>query len=194
MANEKPGGHGERSVGCRRDRHCDLGCPSPRAKARAAVELRPDCRTATNGGPYDDRHGFLLPRRAVTTIPARIWKVFRTKKHYLGTRLLLLEYEIGAGVPLAEDLKRIEAVEDVGKGSAWPVDVNGNFYLTTAIESHGDRANGLRGTRSARSSRLSSRTQLSPTDTASRVADRSRPVSLCRTRAILSPLRAAARP
>src|SRR5258708_8341375 len=55
-------------------------------------------------------------------------------KHYLGLGYSCVKMKVG-GVPLAEDLKRIEAVlKIVGAGDRLAVDVNGKFDLPTAIE------------------------------------------------------------
>ena len=55
-------------------------------------------------------------------------------KHYLDLGYSCVKMKVG-GVPLAEDLKRIEAVlKIVGSGERLAVDVNGKFDLTTAIE------------------------------------------------------------
>ena len=128
MTNEKPGGHGERSVAVGTidmamwdavakiagqplhrllaERYGD-GTPNPRVFVYAA------------GGYYYPGKGHDELRREMESYLARGYTVVKMK--------------IG-GAPLAEDCARIEAVLDVlGPGRALAVDANGRFDLDTAI-------------------------------------------------------------
>ena len=86
-----------------------------------------------NGGRYDDKAwvyaagGYYYPGKDLEGLQDEM-------KHYLGLGYSCVKMKVG-GVPLAEDLKRIEAVlKIVGKGERLAVDVNGKFDLPTAIE------------------------------------------------------------
>ena len=71
-------------------------------------------------------------------------------KHYLGLGYSCVKMKVG-GVPLAEDLKRIEAVlKIVGAGERLAVDVNGKFDLTDRdrVRQGDRRATACAGTRS----------------------------------------------
>ncbi len=86
-----------------------------------------------NGGQADEKAwvyaagGYYYPGKGLEGLQDEM-------KHYLGLGYSCVKMKVG-GVPLAEDLKRIEAVlKIVGAGERLAVDVNGKFDLTTAIE------------------------------------------------------------
>jgi L-alanine-DL-glutamate epimerase-like enolase superfamily enzyme len=129
MANEKPGGHGERSVAVG---VLDMALWDAVAKAKR-VPLWKLLADRYNGGKYDDKAwvyaagGYYYPGKDLEGLQDEM-------KHYLGLGYSCVKMKVG-GVPLAEDLKRIEAVlKIVGSGERLAVDVNGKFDLTTAIE------------------------------------------------------------
>ncbi len=129
MANEKPGGHGERSVAVG---VIDMAIWDAVAKAKR-VPLWKLLSDRYNGGQYDDKAwvyaagGYYYPGKDLEALQDEM-------KHYLGLGYSCVKMKVG-GVPLAEDLERIEAVlKIVGAGERLAVDVNGKFDLTTAIE------------------------------------------------------------
>ncbi len=129
MANEKPGGHGERSVAVG---VLDMAIWDAVAKAKR-VPLWKLLADRYNGGQADEKAwvyaagGYYYPGKGLEGLQDEM-------KHYLGLGYSCVKMKVG-GVPLAEDLKRIEAVlKIVGAGERLAVDVNGKFDLTTAIE------------------------------------------------------------
>jgi L-alanine-DL-glutamate epimerase-like enolase superfamily enzyme len=129
MANEKPGGHGERSVAVG---VLDMALWDAVAKARR-VPLWKLLADRYNGGQADEKAwvyaagGYYYPGKDLDGLQDEM-------KHYLDLGYSCVKMKVG-GVPLAEDLKRIEAVlKIVGSGDRLAVDVNGKFDLPTAIE------------------------------------------------------------
>lgn len=129
MKNEKPGGHGDRSVAVG---VLDMALWDALAKARR-VPLWKLIADRYNDGQHDDKAwvyaagGYYYPGKDLTALQEEM-------KHYVGLGYSCVKMKIG-GVPLAEDLKRIEAVlKIVGSGERLAVDVNGKFDLPTAIE------------------------------------------------------------
>ncbi len=128
MANEKPGGHGERSVAVG---VIDMALWDLRAKA----EGKPLWRLLAEryrGGEADPRAwvyaagGYYYPGKGIAALQDEI-------RHYRELGYACVKIKIG-GVPLAEDLRRIEAVlQVVGDGANLAVDANGRFDLDTAI-------------------------------------------------------------
>jgi L-alanine-DL-glutamate epimerase-like enolase superfamily enzyme len=129
MANEKPGGHGERSVA--------VGVIDMAVwDAVAKIEETPLYRLLAeryNGGSADDKvfvyaaGGYYYPGKNVVALQDEM-------KRYLDLGYSVVKIKIG-GENLADDLKRIEAVIKVtGSGSKLAVDANGRFDLPTAIE------------------------------------------------------------
>jgi len=128
MTDEKPGGHGERSVAVGT---VDMALWDAVAK----IERKPLWRLLA------DRDGTLTP-------DARIWvyaaggyyspgkddsALQDEMRRYLDMGYATVKMKIG-GAPLAEDLRRIEAVlRVVGKGEGLAVDANGRFDLPTAL-------------------------------------------------------------
>ena len=129
MANEKPGGHGERSVA--------VGVLDMAVwDAVAKIENKPLYRLLGEryrGGEVDDQvfiyaaGGYYYPGKNLTALQDEM-------KKYLDLGYSVVKMKIG-GAPLADDLKRIEAVIKVaGAGKNVAVDANGRFDLQTAIE------------------------------------------------------------
>jgi L-alanine-DL-glutamate epimerase-like enolase superfamily enzyme len=129
MGNEKPGGHGERSVAVG---VLDMALWDAVAKAKR-VPLWKLLADRYNGGRYDEQAwvyaagGYYYPGKDLEGLQDEM-------KHYLGLGYSCVKMKVG-GVPLADDLRRIEAVlKIVGSGERLAVDVNGKFDLPTAIE------------------------------------------------------------
>ncbi|MFN7087194.1 MAG: mandelate racemase/muconate lactonizing enzyme family protein [Burkholderiales bacterium] len=129
MANEKPGGHGERSVA--------VGVLDMAVwDAVAKIEGKPLYRLLAeryNGGKVDDKvfvyaaGGYYYPGKNLTALQDEM-------KKYLDLGYSVVKMKIG-GESLADDLKRIEAVIEVtGSPARVAVDANGRFDLKTAVE------------------------------------------------------------
>jgi L-alanine-DL-glutamate epimerase-like enolase superfamily enzyme len=129
MANEKPGGHGERSVA--------VGVLDMAVwDAVAKIEGKPLYRVLAEryrGGTADDKvfvyaaGGYYYPGKNVAALQDEIRK-------YLDLGYTVVKMKIG-GESLADDLARIEAaIAIVGTGKNLAVDANGRFDLKTAIE------------------------------------------------------------
>jgi L-alanine-DL-glutamate epimerase-like enolase superfamily enzyme len=132
MANEKPGGHGERSVAVG---VLDMALWDLRAKAEGkplwrllAERYRPE----EFGAEADPRAwvyaagGYYYPGKGIAALQDEI-------RHYRDLGYACVKIKIG-GVPLAEDLRRIEAVLQIlGDGANLAVDANGRFDLDMAI-------------------------------------------------------------
>jgi L-alanine-DL-glutamate epimerase-like enolase superfamily enzyme len=129
MKNEKPGGHGERSVAVG---VLDMALWDAVAKAEG-MPLWRLLAGRYNGGKADDTAwvyaagGYYYPDKE---IPALLDEM----KHYLDLGYSTVKMKIG-GVPLAEDVKRIEAVLKLlgGTGERLCVDVNGRYNLDEAL-------------------------------------------------------------
>jgi D(-)-tartrate dehydratase len=129
MINEKPGGHGERSVA--------VGVVDMAVwDAVAKIEEKPLYRLLADryrNGQADDKvwvyaaGGYYHPGKDNRALQDEM-------RGYLDMGYHTVKMKIG-GVPLAEDLKRIESVLEVlgGDGSRLCVDANGRFDLETAI-------------------------------------------------------------
>jgi L-alanine-DL-glutamate epimerase-like enolase superfamily enzyme len=128
MTNEKPGGHGERSVAVGT---IDMAVWDAVAK----IEGKPLYRLLADryrDGVADDKvwvyaaGGYYYPGKDQTKLKAEM-------QSYLDRGYDVVKMKIGA-VPLDEDLRRIEAVlEVVGDGQRLAVDANGRFDLKTSI-------------------------------------------------------------
>ncbi|WP_207476862.1 mandelate racemase/muconate lactonizing enzyme family protein [Arenibaculum pallidiluteum] len=128
MINEKPGGHGERSVAVGT---IDMAVWDAVAK----IEGKPLYQLLADryrGGQADDRvwvyaaGGYYYPGKGLDALKDEM-------KSYRDRGYTVCKMKIGA-VPLAEDLARIEAaLEVLGEGRNLCVDVNGRFDLETAI-------------------------------------------------------------
>jgi L-alanine-DL-glutamate epimerase-like enolase superfamily enzyme len=129
MANEKPGGHGERSVA--------VGVLDMAVwDAVAKIEGKPLYRLLAeryNEGQADDKvfvyaaGGYYYPGKNLEALKDEMRK-------YLDLGYSVVKMKIG-GEALADDLKRIEAVIGVvGSGRKVAVDANGRFDLDTAVQ------------------------------------------------------------
>jgi L-alanine-DL-glutamate epimerase-like enolase superfamily enzyme len=128
MKNEKPGGHGERSVAVGT---IDMAVWDAVAKI-AGVPLYRLLADRYRGGVHDESvwvyaaGGYYYPGKD----HARLQDEMRG---YLQRGYRVVKMKIGA-VPLAEDIARIEAVlEVVGEGRNLAVDANGRFDLETTL-------------------------------------------------------------
>lgn len=132
MADEKPGGHGERSVAVGL---IDMALWDLAAK----LEEKPLYRLLSdrfNGGMFDESvkiyaaGGYYYPEKGVAALQNEM-------KKYLDEGYDAVKMKVG-GASLKEDLHRIEAVIDlVGDASRVAVDANGRFDLRQAL-SFGD--------------------------------------------------------
>ncbi|CDX30372.1 Mandelate racemase/muconate lactonizing protein [Mesorhizobium sp. ORS 3359] len=128
MTNEKPGGHGERSVAVGT---IDMAVWDAVAKI-AGVPLWRLLADRYRAGVADEKvwvyaaGGYYYPGKDHSRLQAEM-------RGYLDRGYKVVKMKIG-GVPLDEDLRRIEAVlEVVGEGKYLAVDANGRFDLKTAI-------------------------------------------------------------
>ncbi|MDO9501707.1 enolase C-terminal domain-like protein [Falsiroseomonas sp.] len=136
MKNEKPGGHGERSVAVG---VLDMALWDAAAKLEG-VPLWRLLADRYNGGQADEAAwvyaagGYYYPGKGVDALVEEM-------KRYLGMGYATVKMKIGGapGTPiadaLAEDIERIEAVVKLlgGDGSKLAVDVNGRFDLPAAL-------------------------------------------------------------
>lgn len=129
MANEKPGGHGERAVA--------VGVIDMAVwDAVAKIEEKPLYQLLADRygtGKTDDKvyiyaaGGYYFPDKGLTELQDEM-------KGYLDLGYRDVKMKVG-GASLNEDVKRIEAVLDIlPKGSGLMVDANGRFDLDYAIE------------------------------------------------------------
>ena len=130
MNNEKPGGHGERSVAVG---VLDMALFDLAAKFAEKPLYRYLSDRFGDGQPDDSvfvyaAGGYYAPGKTITDLQDEM-------RRFLDEGYSVVKMKIG-GADLAEDLKRIEAVIDVldGDGSRLAVDVNGRFDLQTALE------------------------------------------------------------
>jgi len=128
MTNEKPGGHGERSVAVGT---LDMAVWDAVAKI-AGVPLYRLLADRYRSGAADDKvwvyaaGGYYYPGKDHDKLKAEM-------RGYVDRGYHVVKMKIG-GAPLDEDLRRIEAVlEVVGSGDRLAVDANGRFDLETAI-------------------------------------------------------------
>jgi D(-)-tartrate dehydratase len=129
MANEKPGGHGERSVAVG---VIDMAIWDIVAK----VENKPLAQLLAErfGDGEADRRvsvyaagGYYHPGKEISGLQEEM-------RDYLAMGYVATKMKIG-GVPLEEDLPRVEAaLEVVGDASRLAVDANGRFDLQTALQ------------------------------------------------------------
>jgi L-alanine-DL-glutamate epimerase-like enolase superfamily enzyme len=129
MSNEKPGGHGERSVAVG---VLDMALFDLAAKVADKPLYRFLSDTYGDGAPDEDvfvyaAGGYYAPGKGLPELRAEM-------QGFLDLGYNVAKMKIG-GDGLKEDLQRIEAAIDVlGDGSRLAVDVNGRFDLDTAIE------------------------------------------------------------
>lgn len=130
MANEKPGGHGERSVALG---VIDMALHDLVAKIAGVPLYRWISDHYGDGQPDEDvfvyaAGGYYAPGKTDADLQDEM-------RRFLDSGYEVVKMKIG-GTDLADDLRRIEAVIDVlgGDGSRLAVDVNGKFDLHTALE------------------------------------------------------------
>ena len=128
MRNEKPGGHGERSVAVG---VLDMAVWDAVAKI-AGVPLFRLLAGRFRGGVFDDKvfvyaaGGYYYPEKDLSALQNEM-------RGYLDLGYSVVKMKIG-GAPLSEDLRRIEAVLKILKSSdQLAVDANGRFDLENAI-------------------------------------------------------------
>lgn len=128
MANEKPGGHGERSVAVG---VVDMAVWDAVAKI-AGVPLYRFLADSEGDGTVDDSvfvyaaGGYYYPGKDNSQLQEEM-------RRYRGMGYEVVKMKIG-GAPLDQDIARIESVlEVVGEGKYLAVDANGRFDLETAI-------------------------------------------------------------
>ncbi|WP_114965062.1 mandelate racemase/muconate lactonizing enzyme family protein [Alkalilacustris brevis] len=128
MSNEKPGGHGERSVAVG---VIDMAVWDAVAKI-AGVPLWKYLADTYRGGVADKdvfvyaAGGYYYPGKDDTQLKDEM-------RRYRDMGYEVVKMKIG-GAPLDEDIRRIEAVLDVvGEGKFLAVDANGRFDLETAL-------------------------------------------------------------
>jgi L-alanine-DL-glutamate epimerase-like enolase superfamily enzyme len=128
MRNEKPGGHGERSVAVG---VLDMAIWDAVAKI-AGVPLYRLLADRFRGGVADSRvfvyaaGGYYYPEKGLAGLQQEM-------QSYLDLGYSVVKIKIG-GAPLAEDLRRIETILKIVKsGNQLAVDANGRFDLETAI-------------------------------------------------------------
>jgi L-alanine-DL-glutamate epimerase-like enolase superfamily enzyme len=126
--NEKPGGHGERSVAIGT---IDMAVWDAVAKIAGKPLFR--LLAERNGGEADPcvfvyaAGGYYYPGKDADLLKQEM-------QSYLDRGYSVVKMKIG-GAPLADDLKRIEAVLAIlPKGCSLAVDANGRFDLKTAID------------------------------------------------------------
>ncbi|MGN6360662.1 MAG: mandelate racemase/muconate lactonizing enzyme family protein [Thermomicrobiales bacterium] len=129
MTGEKPGGHGERSVAVG---VIDMAVWDAVAKI-AGVPLFRLLADRYRAGEADERvfvyaaGGYYQPGKGLDALQDE-------RRGYLDLGYAVVKMKIG-GAPLADDLRRIEAVLEVvgGDGQRLAVDANGRFDLPTAL-------------------------------------------------------------
>ena len=128
MANEKPGGHGERSVAVGT---VDMAVWDATAKI-AGLPLYRLLADRYNGGAADESvfvyaaGGYYYPGKGPEALQEEM-------RGYLDRGYTMVKMKIG-GAPPHEDAERIEAaLEVVGDGSRLAVDANARFDLRTAL-------------------------------------------------------------
>ncbi len=128
MRNEKPGGHGDRSVAVGA---IDMAVFDLVAKIEGKPLFRLLAEHYGDGEPDEEvfvyaAGGYYYPGKDLEELRDEM-------RRYLDLGYTVVKMKIGGG-PLAEDLRRIEAaVEVVGDGSRLAVDANGRFDLATAL-------------------------------------------------------------
>ncbi|HET6520491.1 MAG TPA: enolase C-terminal domain-like protein [Geminicoccaceae bacterium] len=129
MSNEKPGGHGDRAVAMAA---LDMAVWDAVAKAEG-VPLWRLLAERFNGGRHDGSTlvypggGYYYPGKELEQLKEEM-------RGYRERGYRVVKMKIG-GAPLADDLRRIEAVLEVlgGDGSALAVDANGRLDLEAAL-------------------------------------------------------------
>ena len=128
MANEKPGGHGERSVAVGA---LDMAVWDAVAKIAGKPLWRLLAERYNNGAANENvfvyaAGGYYQPDKGVSALQDEM-------RGYLDLGFSVVKMKIG-GADIDEDRRRIESVlEVVGSGSSLAVDANGRFDLDTAL-------------------------------------------------------------
>src|ERR1700755_2166652 len=127
MSNEKPGGHGERSVAVGT---IDMAVWDAVAKVAAKPRFRLLAeRHKRQSNPRVFVYaagGYYYPGKDLSALRGEM-------RGYLDRGYNVVKMKIG-GAPLSEDRQRIEAVlQEIGKDAQLAVDANGRFDLETAI-------------------------------------------------------------
>jgi D(-)-tartrate dehydratase len=127
MSNEKPGGHGERSVAVGT---IDMAVWDAVAKIAGKPLFR--LLAERHGGTADPRvfvyaaGGYYYPGKGLSMLRGEM-------RGYLDRGYNVVKMKIG-GAPISEDRERIEAVlKEIGSEGQLAVDANGRFDLETAI-------------------------------------------------------------
>ena len=129
MTNEKPGGHGERSVAVGT---IDMALWDALAKIEGKALF--DLLAERYGDGAAKREVFVYAAGGYYWPGQGLAGLEREMKSYLERGYSVLKMKIG-GAPLAEDRARIEAVlRLLGPGQRLAVDANGRFDLATAID------------------------------------------------------------
>ncbi len=129
MTNEKPGGHGERSVAVGT---IDMAVWDAVAKIEGVPLYQLLAERYGNGTPQ--RKVFVYAAGGYYWPGQGIEGLQREMQSYLDRGYSVVKKKIG-GAPLAEDCKRIEAVlKLLAPGQRLAVDANGRFDLKTAID------------------------------------------------------------
>jgi L-alanine-DL-glutamate epimerase-like enolase superfamily enzyme len=129
MTNEKPGGHGERSVAVGT---IDMAVWDAVAKIAGKPLFHLLAERYGNGKP--NRRVFVYAAGGYYYPGKNLDALKNEMKSYADRGYTVVKMKIG-GVPLAEDMARIEAVVGIlQKGQRLAVDANGKFDLPTAIE------------------------------------------------------------
>jgi L-alanine-DL-glutamate epimerase-like enolase superfamily enzyme len=129
MTNEKPGGHGERSVAVGT---IDMAVWDAVAKIEQKPLFQLLAERYGNGTP--DKRVFVYAAGGYYYPGKDLEGLKREMKSYLDRGYSVVKQKIG-GAPLSEDLRRIEAsLSMLGPGQRLAVDANGRFDLKTAIE------------------------------------------------------------
>ena len=129
MSNEKPGGHGERSVAVGT---LDMAIWDLVSKVEEKPLYQMLSEKYGDGNPNRDvfvyaAGGYYWPDQGITGLTDEI-------KKYLGLGYSVVKKKIG-GASLSDDCKRIEAVLKIlGPNDRLAVDANGRFNLDTAIK------------------------------------------------------------
>jgi L-alanine-DL-glutamate epimerase-like enolase superfamily enzyme len=129
MTNEKPGGHGERSVAVGT---IDMAVWDAVAKIAGKPLFQLLAERYGNGKA--NRRVFVYAAGGYYYPGKNLDALKNEMKSYADRGYTVVKMKIG-GVPLAEDIQRVEAVVGIlQKGQRLAVDANGKFDLPTAIE------------------------------------------------------------
>jgi len=129
MSNEKPGGHGERSVAVGT---IDMAVWDAVAKIEGKPLFQLLAERYGNGA--SERRVFVYAAGGYYHPGQELGALKDEMRSYLDRGYTVVKKKIG-GAPLAEDLRRIEAVLSIlPAGCKLAVDANGRFDLATAIE------------------------------------------------------------